>query len=90
MPKFIVERHLPGITSDQLKAAGVRAKTCCDEMVGEGTEVRWHRSFFLPKTEQTFCMFSAPDRDTVVEANRRAQIPFVKVHDAMEMTPDAV
>lgn len=90
MPQFMVERHLPGITPDQLTAAGVRAKTCCDEMSDEGTEIRWIRSFFLPRSEQTFCVFQASSRDQVVEANRRAQIPFEEIHEAMEMTPDGV
>lgn len=90
MPQFLVERHLPGITPDQLQAAGVRAKTCCDEMAAEGTEVRWIRSFFLPESERTFCLFQAPGRETVEEANHRARIPFEEIHDAMEMTPDAV
>ena len=90
MSKFLVERNLPGITPDQLEAAGVRAKTCCEEMASEGSEIQWHRSFFLPDSEKTFCVFEAPDRDLVVEANRRAQIPFEEIHTSMEMTPDEV
>ena len=90
MTQFIVERDLPGITPDQLQAAGIRAKTCCEEMTQEGTEVVWMRSFFLPASEKTFCVFQAPSRDLVEEANRRAQIPFVEIHESMEMTPDAV
>lgn len=90
MTKFLVERNLPGITPEQLQAAGVRAKTCCEEMASEGSEIVWHRSFFLPESEKTFCVFEAPDREMVVEANRRAQIPFEAIHPSMEMTPDAV
>lgn len=90
MTQFMVERHLPGITPDQLQAAGLRAKTCCEEMKSEGEQIQWIRSFFLPKSEQTFCVFQAPNREAVVEANRRAQIPFKTIHEAMEMTPDAV
>ncbi|HKK28688.1 MAG TPA: DUF4242 domain-containing protein [Gemmatimonadota bacterium] len=90
MPTFIVERDLPGITPEQLQAAGVRAKTCCEEMASEGTDVRWHRSFFLPESEKTFCVFEAVDREMVAEANRRAKIPFERIHDSVEMTPDAI
>lgn len=90
MPQYLVERHLPGITGDQLQAAGMRAKTCCEEMAEEGSDVRWHRSFFLTDTSRTFCVFEAPSREMVEEANRRAQIPFEKIHDAMEMTPESV
>lgn len=87
---FLVERELPGITPEKLQAAGLRAKTCCQEMTEEGSEVAWHRSFFLPEDEKTFCVFEAPDRERVAEANRRANIPFVAIHDSMEMTPDAL
>ncbi|MBW3661118.1 MAG: DUF4242 domain-containing protein [Gemmatimonadetes bacterium] len=90
MSKFLVERNLPGITPEQLQAAGVRAKTCCEEMASEGSEITWHRSFYLPESEKTFCVFEAPDREMVAEANRRAQIPFERIHASMEMTPDAV
>jgi len=90
MSRFIVERHLPGIDADALKAAGVRARTCCAEMETEGTAVRWIRSFFVPETEHTYCVFDAPNADVVEEANRRAQIPFLTIREALEMTPDAV
>lgn len=90
MPRFLVERELPGITPEQLQAAGIRAKTCCEEMTDEGSEVSWVRSFYLPESERTFCVFDAPERDLVAEANRRAAIPFVAIHDAQEMTPETV
>ena len=90
MPRFMVKRHLPGITEDALEAAGLRAKTCCEEMEAEGTDVRWVRSFFLPEEEKTFCVFDGPDRETIAEANRRAQIPFEEIRRAMEMTADSI
>lgn len=90
MTQYLVERSLPGITTDQLQAAGVRAKTCCEEMMQEGSDVNWRRSFFLPAAEKTFCVFEAANRDLVVEANRRANIPFEEIHEAREMTADAV
>lgn len=90
MTQFLVERHLPGITPEKLQAAGVRAKTCCQEMAEEGSEVSWIRSFFLPESEKTYCVFEAPDRELVAEANRRARIPFQEIHDSMEMTPNAL
>ena len=90
MSKFLVERKLPGITPDQLEAAGIRAKTCCEEMAEEGSDIAWIRSFFLPESEKTFCVFQAPDADMVAEANRRAKIPFETIHQAMEMTAQEV
>ena len=90
MPVFIVKRTLPGVTADGLKSAGQRAKTCCADMSREGTSVRWIRSFFLPDSSQTHCYFEGASREVVEEANRRAQLPFIEVTQAVEMTPESV
>jgi hypothetical protein len=90
MPLFVVERALPGITPDALQSAGVRAKSCCAEMTAEGTAVQWVRSFFLPESSRTHCYFEGPDAGAVEEANRRARIPFVRISQAAEMTPDGL
>jgi len=90
MPSFVVTRDLPGITPEALQSAGMRAKTCCAEMTSEGQPVRWIRSFFLPETAQTHCYFEAPSKEAVEEANQRARIPFTRITQVVEMTPDAV
>lgn len=90
MSLFIVTRELPGITTEALSGAGARAKSCAEEMTLEGTDVRWIRSFFIPETEQTHCLFEAPHVEAVREVNQRAHIPFVSVKEVLEMTPDMV
>jgi hypothetical protein len=90
MPLFVVERELPGITPEALQSAGVRAKTCCVEMTGQGQPVRWLRSFFLPESARTYCYFEGGSKAVVEEANQRAKIPFVRISEALEMTPDDV
>lgn len=90
MAVYVVTRDLPGITPDALQSAGLRAKTCCAEMTGEGQPVRWIRSFFLPESAQTHCYFEAGSKEAVEEANSRARIPFTKIYEVVEMTPEAV
>ena len=90
MAYFVVQRDLPGVTPEVLQSAGMRAKTCCAEMTQEGQPVRWIRSFFLPETAQTHCYFEAPSRTAVEEANQRARIPFTRISEVVEMTPDSV
>ena len=87
---FVVERSLPGITTDELSGAGLRVKTCASEMTQEGKEVRWLRSFFLPEKEQTYCFFEAPSAEVVKDLNERAQIPFVSISEVKELTPDSL
>lgn len=83
-------RHLPGITPDAFTGAGIRAKSCASEMTDEGTPVKWLRSFFIPKTEQTHCYFEAASADAVKEVNERANIPFIEIHEVMELVAEAV
>lgn len=90
MSYFVVQRDLPGITPEALQSAGLRAKTCCAEMTTEGESVRWVRSFFLPETAQTHCYFEASSKAAVEEANNRARIPFSRIVEVVEMTPDAI
>src|SRR5450755_4051736 len=75
MPQFLVERHLPGITIDQLTAAAARAKSITSDMTQQGKPVRYLRSTFLPLEEKSFCLFEGPSAELVREANERAELP---------------
>ncbi|HKA00895.1 MAG TPA: DUF4242 domain-containing protein [Candidatus Solibacter sp.] len=90
MSLYVVKRDLPGITPEALQSAGVRVKSCCAEMNGEGQSIRWVRSFYLPETAQTHCYFEAPSKAAVEEANNRARIPVTQITEVMEMTPEMV
>jgi hypothetical protein len=90
MSYFVVKRDLPGVTPEALQSAGLRAKSCCAEMTGEGQPVRWVRSFYLPQSSQTHCYFEAASRSAVEEANKRARIPFTEIAEVIEMTPETV
>ncbi len=88
MPKYMVERHLPGITSDQLSAAAARAKATTAQMSEEGTPIRYLRSTFVPSEEKCYCLFDGPSADAVEQANKRAEIPYERVVEAMHITSD--
>ena len=90
MPLYVVKRQLPGVTSDGVHGAGVRVKSCAAEMQGEGCDVHWIRSFYLPGAEQTHCYFEGPSPDAIQDLNERAQIPFIEIAEVLEMTPDSV
>jgi hypothetical protein len=90
MPKYIVERHLPGITPDQLAAAAGRAKKTTTEMTGEGVPVRYLRSTFVPAEEKCYCLFEGSSPSEVEEANKRAEIPYERVVEALHITRDDV
>ena len=90
MPNYIVERHLPGITPDQLAAAAGRAKATTAEMTQEGTPVRYLRSTFLPGEEKCYCLFEGASTEAVEAAQARAEIPYDRVVEAMHISSNDV
>ncbi len=86
MPTYLVERHLPGFTTEQLPAAAGAAKITTEEMAKEGVPVRYLRSTFVPVEEKCFCLFDGPSVEAVKEANERAGLPFERI---LEATPIA-
>lgn len=88
MPKYMVERHLPGITSDQLSAAAARAKVTTAQMSEEGTPIRYLRSTFVPSEEKCYCLFDGPSADAVEQANKRADIPYERVVEAIHIASE--
>ncbi len=88
MPRYMVERHLPGLTADQLKAAAKTAKQTTAAMTKEGTPVRYLRSTYVPGEQKCFCLFEAASEDAVKQANQRAKLPFERVHEALFVTSD--
>ena len=88
MPYFMVERHLPGITPEQLQAAAKRAKSTTADMTQQGTPVRYLRSTFIPSEEKVFCLFQGASQESIEEANRKADIPFNRVTEALHIEAD--
>ncbi len=79
MPKYLVERYLPGFSMEQLKAAAAAAKKTTAEMTAEGTPVRYLRSTFITGEDKCFCLFEGPSADSVRQANIRANLPMQRV-----------
>ena len=90
MPEYMVERHLPGITPDQLTAAAARAKSVTAEMTQQGRPVRYLRSTFLPSEEKAFCLFEAPSAERVREANELARIPLQRIVEVQHIAAEDV
>ncbi len=87
MPVYMVERDLPGVKMEQLAAAQKRAIEAGKELTAQGKEVRYIRSTFVPGQNRCMCLFEAPNPENVREANERAQIPFTRIVEAVDLTP---
>lgn len=88
MPMYLVDRDMPGITLQQLRAAQRRATEASARFTAEGRPVRYVRSTFVPAEARLMCLFEAPDAARVMEVNEVAQIPFLRVVEAIDLAPD--
>ena len=90
MPKYVVERHLPNFTGEQVAAAAKRAKDTTAEMSREGTPVRDLRSIFIPGEDKCYCLFEGESADLVRRANERAELPVESISEALSITAEEI
>jgi uncharacterized protein DUF4242 len=86
MVQYMVERHLPGFPPDQLPGAAAAAKQKSAELSGEGQDVRYIRSTYIAEGEKCYCLFEGSSREAVEEVQKRAGIPYEKIHEAAFLT----
>lgn len=88
MKTFAVQRTLTGITMDQLAAAQQAAIQASQELSNQGTPVTYVRSNFYPADQRCTCLFEAQTKDAVEKANRHAELPFDKVEEVLDLSPN--
>jgi len=90
MTQYMVERHLPDFPPEQLPAAAGAAKQKSEELSAEGKEVRYVRSTYVPEGEKCYCLFEGTSREAVEEVQKRAGLPYEKIHEAAFLTAEGV
>ena len=88
MPTYAAERYLPGISPGQVLDVARRVKRSAAQTAAAGTPVRYLQSTFLPSDETCYCLFQAPSKDAVRQANDRAQIPFDRIIEVVHVAAD--
>jgi hypothetical protein len=87
MAVYMVDRHLPGITKEQLAGAQKAAIETSREFTQQGKKIRYIRSTFVPGEARCMCLFEAENPQLVKEVNDAAKIPYTRVIEAEDLTP---
>jgi V8-like Glu-specific endopeptidase len=87
MKVFVAERHLPGITVEQLGEAQAAAIRESDRASASGTPVHYLRSMYVPGDERCACLFEAENADDVRRVNDAAGVPYTRVVEALDLRP---
>lgn len=73
MPKFVIEREIPG--AGQMKAADLQAvsRKSCDVLQAMGPQVQWVQSYVTG--DKIYCIYNAENEELVREHARRGGFP---------------
>ncbi|MGA8407044.1 MAG: DUF4242 domain-containing protein [Candidatus Acidiferrales bacterium] len=77
MPKFVIEREIPGagnLTDAQIREAAQKSISALKSM---GTEIQWLHSYVTG--DKIYCVYLAPDEATICEHAKRAGLPANRV-----------
>ncbi len=73
MPKYIIEREIPGagnLTTEELQ--GISQKSC-GVLSGMGPQIQWVQSYVTG--DKVYCVYIAPDEEMVREHARQGGFP---------------
>lgn len=73
MPRYVIERELPGLglmSGDELSATAAHSNQVLVDMAAS---VQWQHSYVTD--DKMYCVYIAPDEDTVREHARRGGFP---------------
>ena len=73
MPKFVIEREVPGagsLTEIQIREVSLRSLQALKEL---GAQIQWVHSYVTE--DKVYCVYLAPNEDMIREHARRAGLP---------------
>jgi len=83
MPKYIIERDIPGagaLTGDQLKAV---SQTSCGVLHKLGTQIQWLQSYVTG--DKIYCVYIAPNEALIREHARQGGFPANRISEIKEI-----
>jgi hypothetical protein len=83
MPKYLIERGIPGagkFTAEQLKAI---SQTSCGVLSKMGPQIQWIHSYVT--TDKIYCIYIAPNKEMILEHARQGGFPANVVTEVSEI-----
>ncbi len=77
MPKFVIEREMPGIGSASVAELQGASQQSCNTLLQLGPQIQWVESFVTD--DKVYCVYIAPDEAMVREHAQQAGLPANRV-----------
>lgn len=73
MPKFVIEREVPGVGSLPIEQLQAISQKSCSVLRSLGPQIQWLQSYVTD--DKIYCVYIAPDEETVREHARQGGFP---------------
>lgn len=83
MPRYVIERSLPKLSSEELQEIGKKVVEVAEQMSG----VTWIKSSISESEGKSYCEFEAPNSEALQEHSEQVGLPVDKI-TAVEVEVD--
>ncbi len=83
MPKFVIERAIPGVGATQAAELQAISQKSCSVLQEMGPDVQWVQSYVTG--DKIYCIYNATNEELVREHARRGGFPANSVSQVMSM-----
>jgi len=73
MPKYVIEREIPGAGSLSAEELQGVSQTSCNVLNGLGTQIQWLQSYVT--NDKIYCVYIAPNKEMIREHAERGGFP---------------
>jgi hypothetical protein len=83
MPKFVIERNIPGIGAagpSDLQAAAQKSNGVLSDL---GAQIQWVHSYVTD--DKTYCVYLAPSKELIEEHARRSGFPANRISEVKSL-----
>ena len=87
MPKYVIEREIPGagkLTAEQLKGI---SQTSCGVLSKMGPQIQWVHSYV--SEDKIYCVYIAPNKEMVLEHAKQGGFPANSVSEVSNIIDPA-
>lgn len=83
MPKFVIEREIPGVGEFSREQLHGISQTSCGVLREMGPQIQWVQSYVTD--DRIYCIYIAPDEEAVREHARRGGFPANRISQVRTM-----
>ena len=79
MPKYVIEREIPGVGDSTADALQAVSQTSCNVLKDLGPQIQWVQSYVTG--DKIYCVYIAPNEDLIREHATRGGFPANRISE---------